>query len=57
MHFFNIPLHESMQFTVGQLIIYEKQIDRIQDDDMRVHANAIGLALSKDGDKPKGGEN
>lgn len=46
-----------MQFTVGQLIIYKKQIDRIQDDDMRVHANAMGLALSKDGDKPKGGEN
>lgn len=46
-----------MKFTIGQLIIYRKQIERINDENMRIHANAIGLALSKDGDNPKGGEN
>lgn len=57
LRFFNIPLSESIRFTTGQLIIYMKQIERIHNDDMRIHAGAIGLALSKDGDKPKGGEN
>lgn len=57
LRFFSIPLSKSMKFTTNQLIIYKKQIERIQKDDMRIHAGAIGLALSKDGDKPKGGEN
>lgn len=46
-----------MKFTIGQLIIYRKQIERINDENIRIHANAIGLASSKDGDNPKGGEN
>lgn len=46
-----------MNFTIGQLIIYRKQIERINDENIRIHANAIGLASSKDGYNPKGGEN
>lgn len=44
-----------MQFTVKQLIVYRKQIERMQTEDMYKQANAIGLAFN--GDKSKGGEN
>lgn len=46
-----------MKFTVEKLIIYSKQIERINKEQTIMQANAIGLALSKDGDNPKGGEN
>ncbi|CAI2679928.1 hypothetical protein AKUH3B103M_PHAGE100500 (plasmid) [Apilactobacillus kunkeei] len=43
-----------MKFTVGKIIMYTKQIERIHNEDMRINANAIGLAFSKD--NSKGGE-
>lgn len=43
-----------MKFTVEKLIIYSKQIERINNEQTTIQANAIGLAFG--GDKTKGGE-
>lgn len=54
LHFFNIPLRESKKYTIMQLIVFRKQIERLEKEQTTIQANAIGLAFG--GDKTKGGE-